>query len=228
MTKPPSETTSPSQPAPADPRPVLPAEIQTERLFLRGFRFGDVDDVLAYARDPKWSRYLRRIPRPYEREDAERFVARQLLLDPTSSPAWAITLNGPVIGGVGLRFAFERGAAEISYSVARNHWNRGVCSEAARTVVDAAFATHLDLTRLYARADVENVGSQRVMEKLGMTREGVLRKNRVQRGEAIDEVFYSILRDEWEVLNPRHRRRRLANPPRSTLPPEPDGRPPGP
>lgn len=87
-------------------------------------------------------------------------------------------------------------------------------------VVDAAFATHMDLNRLFARADVENVGSHRAMETLGMTREGVLRKNRVERGEAIDEVCYAILRDEWEVLNPRHRRRWLANPPRSTLPPE--------
>ena len=110
---------------------------------------------------------------------------------------------------------------EIGYSVARRLWNQGVCTEAARAVVDAAFTTHLDLGRLFARADVDNVGSHRVMEKVGMTREGVLRKNRVERGEAIDEVFYSILRDEWEVLNPRHRRRRLGTPPSALGPPLP-------
>lgn len=211
----------------AEDLPILPAEIQTERLILRPFRLTDVDDVLAYAHDPEWSRFLRVLPRPYEREHAEQFVARQLLLEPTSRPAWAVTLDGSVIGGVNLRFAFERCAVEMGYSVARSQWNQGICTEAARAVVDAAFATHLDLIRLFARADVENVGSHRVMEKLGMTREGVLRKNRVERGEVIDEVYYSLLRDEWEVLNPRHRRRRLANPPRSTLPPEPGGRPRG-
>jgi ribosomal-protein-alanine N-acetyltransferase len=217
--------TNPDQePGAASPPPILPAEIQTERLILRPFRLGDVDDVLAYARDPEWSRYLRLLPRPYEREHAEQFVARQLLLDPTSHPAWAVTLTGSVIGGVNLRFAFEHRSVEIGYSIARSQWNRGIGTEAARAAVDAAFTTHLELNRLFARADVENVGSHRVLEKLGMTREGVLRKNRVERGEAIDEAYYSILRGEWEVLSPRHRRRRLADPPVSTPSPKPGGR----
>jgi ribosomal-protein-alanine N-acetyltransferase len=204
-------------------RPVLPSEIQTERLLLRPFRLDDVDDVLAYARDPEWSRYLRLLPSPYEREDAERFVAGRLLLDPTTHPAWAIALDGRVIGGVNLRFAFEHRSVEIGYSVARARWGRGVGTEAVRAVVDAAFATHHDLNRLWARADIRNVGSQRVMEKVGMTREGVLRENRVERGEAIDEAWFSILRNEWVALNPRHRRQRLADPPRSTGPAEGTG-----
>lgn len=201
-------------------RPTLPSEIQTERLLLRPFRLDDVDDVLAYARDPEWARYLRLLPSPYEREDAERFVARQLLLDPTSRPAWALTLDDTVVGGVNLRFAFEHRSVEIGYSVARSLWNRGLCTEAARAVVDAAFSTHEELNRLWARTDVDNVGSHRVMEKLGMTREGVLRSNRVERGEAVDEAWFSILRIEWTALTPRHRRQRLGPVPRSPMPGE--------
>ena len=125
-------------------------------------------------------------------------------------------------------FAFESLSAEIGYSVARSRWNRGFCTEAVRSVVEAAFSTHLDLNRLWARADVANLGSQRVMEKIGMTREGVLRLNRVERGEAFDEAYFSILRDEWTALTPRHRRQRLAPPPRSTYPPASGGRPPEP
>lgn len=179
-------------------RGVLPEVIETERLVLRPHQFGDVDQVLEYARDPEWSRYLRVLPRPYEREHAEQFIARQILLDRVTQPSWAMTLRASVIGGLNLRFNFEHRSAEIGYSVARAHWGTGICTEAARAVIDAAFRTHSDLTRVHARADNANIGSQRVMEKIGMVKEGVLRLNRVERGEAFDEAWFSILRREWE------------------------------
>lgn len=180
-------------------REPLPTEIETERLRLRPWRLGDVKDVLAYARDPEWSRYLRMLPVPYTPEDAERFIARQLVRDPISHQAWALELEGTVVGGVDLRFKFEHALCEIGYSLARIHWNRGICTEAARAVIDAAFSTYADLNRIHARADNSNAASQRVMEKLGMTREGVLRMSRVERGVALDEAWYAILRPEWRA-----------------------------
>jgi hypothetical protein len=59
-------------------RNVLPEVIEAERLTLRPFGLGDVEDVLAYARVPEWSRFLRDLPQPYGRAEAERSVARQL------------------------------------------------------------------------------------------------------------------------------------------------------
>ena len=177
---------------------ALPEVIETARLVLRPFGLADVDDVFAYAQDPEWSRYLRLLPRPYEREHAEQFVARQLLLDRITHPAWAITLESRVIGGVSLRLNLDRHSAEMGYSVAREHWSKGICTEAARSVIDTAFSNYQDLNRVYARADVDNVGSQRVMAKVGMTKEGVLRMNRVERGEAVDDAVFAILRREWE------------------------------
>ena len=108
-------------------RDVLPETIRTERLLLRPFALTDVDDVLAYAQDPEWSRFLRALPRPYERADAERFIARQLLLDRAVHPSWAIVHEGAVIGGVNLRFAFEHRSAEMGYSVARAAWASPLC-----------------------------------------------------------------------------------------------------
>jgi RimJ/RimL family protein N-acetyltransferase len=180
-------------------RPHLPDTIRTERLTLRPWALGDVDDVLVYANDPEWSRFLRVLPIPYARADAERFVARQLLLDRSTHPAWAIVLDGVAVGGIGLSFEFEHRLAEVGYSVARVHWNRGYVTEAAAAVIDAAFTTHPDLNRVRAHADLQNTASQRVMEKVGMTKEGVLRQNRVERGEAIDQAWFGILRGEWEA-----------------------------
>lgn len=175
----------------------LPEVIETERLYLRAWQLSDVDDVLAYAQDPEWSRYLHALPVPYGRRDAEQFVARQLLLDPESHPGWAIVLNGVSVGGINLRLQHEHRLGELGYSIARTHWNQGYVSEAARAVVDAAFTTLSDLNRIRAFADARNAASQRVMEKIGMTKEGVLRQNRVERGQLIDEAWFGMLRDEW-------------------------------
>lgn len=179
-------------------RDALPDVIETERLLLRPWRLDDVDAVFAYAQDPEWSRFLRALPRPYTRNDAIQFVARQVLLDRTRRPTWAVTREATPIGGIGLGFEHDHAIAEMGYSIAREHWNRGLCTEAARAVIDTAFSTYEGLDRICARADDENTASQRVMEKIGMTKEGVLRMSRVERGEAIDEAWFAILRREWE------------------------------
>lgn len=178
-------------------RAALPEVIETERLSLRGWELDDVEDVLAYASDEEWARYLRILPRPYERRHAEEFIARQILADRVTRPAWAIVLDGSVVGGINLRLDFENLLGELGYSIARAHWNQGYVTEAASAVIDAAFSTHRDLNRIRAMADIRNGASQRVMEKVGMTKEGVLRQNRVERGETIDEAWFGILRSEW-------------------------------
>jgi ribosomal-protein-alanine N-acetyltransferase len=180
-------------------RDPLPEIIQTRRLRLRPWELTDVDGVLSYAQDPDWAHFLRILPRPYTRGDAEKFVARQRLLDWQVHPAWAITLGGAVIGGINLRFAFENRLAEVGYSIARPLWNQGFTTEATAAVIEAAFATHADLNRVHARADIGNGASQRVMEKVGMLKEGVLRQSRVERGEVYDEAWWGILRSEWDA-----------------------------
>jgi RimJ/RimL family protein N-acetyltransferase len=182
---------------------MLPDIIETARLRLRPFHLRDVDDVLGYASDPEWARYLP-VPQPYTAADAEKFIAGQVLLDREVHPAWAMEQAGAVIGGINMRFHFDHSVGEMGYSIARSYWGRGLTTEAAGAVMDAAFAVYAHLHRIRAMADARNVGSLRVMEKLGMVREGVLRQNRLVHGEFIDEVWCGVLRTEWETH--RHRR----------------------
>jgi ribosomal-protein-alanine N-acetyltransferase len=74
-----------------------------------------------------------------------------------------------------------------------------LATEAARAAVDVAFSAYTDLNRMRAMADARNVASLHVMEKLGMVREGVLRQNRLVRGEFINEVWCGVLRTEWDA-----------------------------
>ena len=174
----------------------LEFEIRTERLLLRPHRLEDVDDIFEFAADPDWGRYVA-APIPYLREHAVEFVARQTLASWDDRPTWAIVLEGQVVGGTGIRINVEHATGALGYSIAKKHWGRSLTVEAARAVVDWGFRMR-GLAKVYARADARNTQSLRVMEKLGMTREGVLRSHRTVREDRIDEVYYGLLREEWE------------------------------
>lgn len=174
----------------------MPDAIETARLVLRPYRWQDLDDILAYATDDVWARFLP-VPWPYTRRDGERFLASQVLLDPEQESCWAVVADGHVVGGVNLRRSREHLLAELGYALARPLWGRGLGTEAVCAVVHAAFDTDPALNRLRAIVDARNVASCRVLDKAGFTREGVLRQNRMFRGVPMDEVWYGMLRDEW-------------------------------
>lgn len=172
------------------------SELTTERLLLRAYRMADADDVLAYATDADWKRFLPMVPHPYTVADAKEFLTRMGETDPPHRAEFAAEFEGHVIGGISLRFVRER-VAEIGYSIARTHWGKGLVPEAALAVIDWGF-TARQLTRVFAIADARNSASRRVMEKLGMQQEATLRQHDVDRdGQPCDQVTYGILRDEW-------------------------------
>jgi RimJ/RimL family protein N-acetyltransferase len=82
--------------------------------------------------------------------------------------------------------------------VGRSHWNQGYVTEAATAMLRYAFENN-GLHKVYATADARNIGSIRVMQKIGMTQEAHLRQHRFYRGEYADEVQYGILASEWSA-----------------------------
>ena len=114
-----------------------------------------------------------------------------------TTSTFAVTLDSRVIGSITLWIDKDQEAASLGYGLARVHWGKGFIPEAAKAVVDWGFKEH-ELARVYAIADLRHQRSWRVMEKLGMTREGVLRSHRRVKEERRDEVYYGILRHEWE------------------------------
>lgn len=181
---------------------MLSELIKTDRLILRVFSLVDVEDVLSYASDPEWARFLP-VPQPYTRVDAEKFVAGQVLQDRKTRVSWAIEHAGAVIGGINIGFDFDNRVGEMGYSIARRFWGKGLTTEAVGAVIDESFSGYPDLNRIRATADERNVGSLRVMEKLGMVREGVLRQDIYLRGEFKNMVWCGLLRCEWEARKNR-------------------------
>jgi RimJ/RimL family protein N-acetyltransferase len=86
---------------------------------------------------------------------------------------------------------------EIGYALLPNERGKGYCTEAAKIMVDYLFLSK-DIACIQATTDVENVGSQRVLEKTGFQREGLMRKRFFINGEWVDTTLFSILREEWK------------------------------
>ncbi len=168
-------------------------ELKTERLNLRPMRLVDADAILAYSSDEVWAQYHDKLP---DMDFIEEFVAHHVLALWADDPRFSIVLDSEVIGGIGLTIDRKYAHGELAYSLAREHWGKGLVVEAAREVVQWGFE-ELELAKIWTRADALNTQSTRVMEKLGMTLEGMLRAHTVVRGERRDEVRYGLLRDEW-------------------------------
>ncbi len=153
-----------------------PEEIATKRLILRRPRLSDADDIFdSYAADPEVTRYV--TWRPYkDRSEVAPFLRSRLARwDSGEEFSWVITRpeKDRVIGMIGCRV--REHAADIGYVMSRNYWNRGYTTEAANAVVD--WASNLEFVyRVWAVCDVENRASSRVLEKVGMQREGILRR----------------------------------------------------
>jgi ribosomal-protein-alanine N-acetyltransferase len=171
--------------------------LRTERLLLRPFREDDVDAALAYRDDEEFARFLPHIPQPFTRADALRFVTANIDERWETSPTFAIELGGRLIGTVNLEVDSDNQIAMLGYAIGRDHWGKGVALEAARAVVSWGFHT-LNLAKIWASTDARHQRSRRVMEKLGMKREGILRAHHPDRdGSRADQVMYGLLREEW-------------------------------
>jgi RimJ/RimL family protein N-acetyltransferase len=177
---------------------MLPDVVRTGRLVLRPWSFADTGDVFLYASDVEWSRYLR-IAQPYSLEDARKFITTQLLLNRQEHPSWAIEHAARVVGGINLRLLSDLRIGVLGFSIARAVWGRGLATEAARAIVDTAFDRCPKLACVRAMVDARNVASLRVLEKLAMRREGILRSNRFSNDGLADEVWCEISRSEWEA-----------------------------
>lgn len=175
-------------------------EIETPRLILRKVNPGDAEAIYAYASRPDVTAYLS-WPAHRSLEDTYLFIQGLLYRYAEGTAAdWGIVLKdeGRFLGSIGFaNISRLHGYGEVGYVLHPDYWGRGIVTEALSAVIDFAF-TH-GLNRIEANHAVENPASGRVMEKAGMTFEGILRKRCCLQGQYRDMKMYAILREEWEA-----------------------------
>ena len=179
-------------------------EIRTERLHIREFIAADFDAILRYQQEPLYLRYYPWSSR--QTGDVSAFVSQQIRnqsVQPRYSFQMVITLRdtGTLIGNCGVRIApsaIEIG--DLGYELAPEFWGQGYATEAAQAMLSFGFQV-LKLRRIWAQCISANIGSWRVMEKIGMRREGHYRQKEWFKGQWWDWLIYAALKEEWQPEN---------------------------
>ncbi len=177
-----------------------PPVLETRRLLLRRMMKRDSHDMYEYASRPDVTRYLL-----WDVHESEYYTYRYLSYIQSRYRAgdfydWAVTLRETekMIGTCGFtRFNTEANSAEIGYVLNPDYWGHGIATEAVLHVLRFGFL-QLRLNRIEARYMVGNDRSRRVMEKVGMTFEGVARESMHVKGNYVSVGTCAILRREFQ------------------------------
>ncbi|TAA72390.1 GNAT family N-acetyltransferase [Planococcus salinarum] len=173
--------------------------IESERLTLRKLEGTDAEDMFEYASEPTVSRFM-----PWQAhqttDDTREFIGfiRKGYVN-ENQLTWAIELKSEkkMIGTIDfVTWLQKRQRAEIGYTLSHQYWGQGLMLEAAEALIDFGFK-EMNLIKVEAPIMLDNKQSQRVAEKLGMIREGVLRKHMIIKGEFVDLAMYAVLKDEF-------------------------------
>lgn len=162
----------------------LPRQIQTPRLLLREPRPADAAAVFAYASDPAVLRHLGWRGHVDEADSARHIAFELHRWLKGSAWVWVLAwregpMAGQVIGQIGLQPqshpASEAHHLRLGYLLARAHWGQGLMGEAVKAVLDAALAQPA-VWRVDALCDLDNAASARLLSRLGLQAEGVMRR----------------------------------------------------
>jgi [ribosomal protein S5]-alanine N-acetyltransferase len=182
---------------------AAPPELRTPRLRLRPLRPADAAPVTALLADARVSQYLVSVPFPYPAGTAAGWIRGTQAGWSAGTAAHFAILRAPaggrgrgrLIGSVGLRLVPRHRRGELGYWLGAAHWGQGYATEAARAVVRWGF-TALALRRIHAQYLGDNHASGRVLEAIGMRREGVRRQHLRKAGQWYDAHQFGILREE--------------------------------
>jgi RimJ/RimL family protein N-acetyltransferase len=177
--------------------------LSTDRLIIRALTPDDVDRHYAMFSDPDVVRYL--YFGPFDRLGAREHLARRSIVELPAEGGWInfgveVKGEGILIGELAMGFiSATHRHYEVGYVLDPAYAGRGYATEGAALIVDLAF-TGLGAHRVSGRLDARNTASARVLEKLGMRREGLFIENEYVKGEWTDELVYAILAPEWRAL----------------------------
>lgn len=176
--------------------------LTTERLILRPFTLDDAKDVTRLAGTKEVADTTYAIPHPYPHEAAIEWIStHQANFGSGESVVYAVTLkeNNSLIGTVSLIVNKPCQRGELGYWLDPQEWNKGYITEAAKELLRFGFE-EWNLHKIYASHMTRNLASGKVMQKLGMEREGMRKEHTFRWGKFEDTVLYGILKKEWEEM----------------------------
>lgn len=172
--------------------------ITTERLKLRLFLKSDAETVQSLCNNYSIYKNTLFIPYPYTIEHALIWMKNHREhFDEDKGYEFAITdrATGQLYGAIGLTHDSRHHNGELGYWIGEEFWGKGFATEAAKALLAFAFKEK-NFNKVYARHFGSNPSSGRVMEKIGMTKEGFLRDQIMKDGRYENLLYYGILQSE--------------------------------
>ena len=168
--------------------------IETQRLTIRPFLETDLDDLYNLLSNPEVMKYY---PSTLDKKEAKEWMERNWKREQDFGHSLRAIIrkkDSVFVGQCGLVTQDIEGKdmVEVGYMIRNDLWRQGYATEALRKILDFSF-TELELHRIEADCATGNTGSIKVLEKVGMTREGLCRKILPIRGEWVDNYMYAIL-----------------------------------
>ncbi len=174
--------------------------LETARLMLRPFTQNDASTVARLAGRREIADTTISIPHPYSEPQARDWITRHIEgRSQGKAVVFAVVTetDRQLVGAVGLRgIDQEHGQAEMWVWIGVECWRRGYATEATQALLQYGFET-LRLNRIYAHHMLRNPASGRVLQKIGMKKEGILRERVRKWGVCEDVAILSIIRKEW-------------------------------
>lgn len=178
-------------------------KLESERILLRNINITDLDDFLYYRSNPEVATYQGW--EPFNKEDAATYINIYKDNVPGIPGDWCLFAiihkdDNKLIGDCSIRLnKDEPRIAEVGCSLSPDYQGRGMAKETVSLVMDYAF-NELNVHRFVGITDAKNEASLKLMERLGMRKEGHFIQNIWFKGAWGDECSYAILKEEWQNM----------------------------
>jgi ribosomal-protein-alanine N-acetyltransferase len=182
--------------------------LKTNRLNIRELDLNDINNVHKLHSLPETDEF-NTLGIPETIQTTEKLLAEWLTVEkqePRNSYVFSIDLKDTkqFIGLIALNLGKRNyRSAEVWFKIHKDFWRNGYTTEALTRLLEFGF-NNLKLHRIEAGCAVENIASGKVLEKVGMTQEGMKRKNLPIRGKWKDNYFYAILEEDFKSNQPKH------------------------
>lgn len=169
---------------------------QGVKISIRKFERTDIPKKVEWINNPENNQFLH-YDIPISVEGTEKWFDSHI--NDTNRYDAVVEADGVPVGTIGL-LSIDRKNSKAEYYVAMGetaYKGKGVAKEASRLILQYGFEK-LGINRIYLFTEIENIAAQKLFEKVGFTREGIIRQDIISHGKYVDRVAYGYLKEDWD------------------------------
>lgn len=173
--------------------------LETDRLILNSFTEQDAQTLFLLSQNKDLLKATEPYPDPYEEYKALSWIQTHKQEEQNNNYIYAIRskLDTLLLGSIELKINLTHNRGFLSYWIGSSYWNQGFATEAVQKILYFAF-TLKQLNRVWCHRDYDNTKSEKVLKKVGMIDEGILKQHKKHEEIYYDVIVSSILKKDFD------------------------------